>query len=128
MLREFRIPKNRSVLVLEDMDQRIAWFHQRLAGIDTASFFKTALVAIDALQFGFAPDIIFLDHDLGFLDAADHTRPNGNGKEVARFLRESNFTGTVVLHSLNRPARDIMWNILPQAIIAPFGTFEIILI
>jgi hypothetical protein len=124
--KEIKIPVDASVLVLEDMEERIAWFRKRL-GHARVCYSKTSRAAIHALQES-EFTIVFLDHDLGFLDAADPTRPNSNGKEVARFLRESKFAGTVILHSLNPPARDIMARILPQAIIAPFGTFAIILI
>lgn len=126
MLTEIKIPSNARVFILEDMQERIIWFRQKLKG-RRVGLCKTASAAICLLRNLPTFDIIFLDHDLGFLDAADHTRPNGNGKEVARYLRESNFPGIVILHSLNPPARDIMAGILPQAIIAPYGTFEITL-
>jgi CheY-like chemotaxis protein len=117
----FTIPANWRVLVLEDMEQRITWFRQRLLN---ATFATTAAQAIRALQI--KPfQAAFLDHDLGFLDAADHTRPNGNGKEVARYLMQINFSGVIVLHSLNAPARDIMARLLPHAHVAPFGSFDI---
>lgn len=127
MLKTFKIPTDATVVVLEDMDQRIAWFRQKLIGVHEVWILKAALICIEVIQQKW-PAIIFLDHDLGFLDAADPTRPNGNGKEVARFLRDNNYPGTVILHSLNPPARDIMAGILPQAIIAPYGSFQITLI
>jgi CheY-like chemotaxis protein len=127
MLKTIRIPTNSKVFILEDMEERILWFRQKLKGAKDVGLCKTATGAIALLQIA-RFDIVFLDHDLGFLDAADITRPDGNGKEVARYLRESKFPGMVVLHSLNQPARNIMSGILPQAHIAPFGTFDIILI
>jgi len=117
----FTIPTDWSVLVLEDTESRIAWFRERLP---EATFCITASQAIRALH-AKTFRVAFLDHDLGFLDAADHTRPNGNGKEVARYLVQINFSGVIVLHSLNAPARDLMAGILPQAHIAPFGSFDI---
>ncbi len=127
ILTQLNIPANAKIFILEDMGERIAWFKKRLIGVRGIGLCKTASGAI-ALLGNVHFDVVFLDHDLGFLDAADHTRPNGNGKEVARYLRDINFPGVVILHSLNEPARAIMAGILPKATIAPFGTFEITLI
>lgn len=85
---------------------------------------KTSYEAIEILaEESF--DVVFLDHDLGFLDAADPTRQHGNGKEVARFLAIRKFGGKVIIHSRNLDAVPFMQKILPQATIAPFGEFDI---
>jgi hypothetical protein len=117
----FTVPSDWSVLVLEDTEQRIGWFRQRLPDAVYAATASQAIRAIKANTFR----LVFLDHDLGFLDAADPYRPNSNGKEVARYLAEIGFPGIVVIHSLNEVGRELMRRILPQSRIAPYGTFDI---
>jgi hypothetical protein len=117
----FTVSSDWSVLVLEDTEQRIAWFRQRLPNAIYAATATAAIRAIKTNSFR----LVFLDHDLGFLDAADPYRPNSNGKEVARYLAEINFPGIVIIHSLNVVGREIMARILPQAHVAPYGSFEI---
>jgi hypothetical protein len=68
----------------------------------------------------------FLDHDLGFLDAAYPGRLHDNGKEVARYLAIKKFPGIVVIHSLNEVGAQAMKRYLPQAHIAPYGSFDIV--
>jgi hypothetical protein len=116
---KFIVPTDWSVLVLEDTESRIAWFRERLP---QATFYTSAVQAISALK-DKTFQAAFLDHDLGFDD--HHTRPNGTGGEVARYMAETRFEGVVVLHSVNAPARDYMVGLLPHAHVAPFGTFEI---
>ncbi len=117
----FHIPAGHKVFVLDDTEDRLRWFRERFPEM---KFAKTAQGAIDILaaeQF----DMVFLDHDLSFMDAADITRQFGNGKEVARFLAIRKFAGKIVIHSKNEDAVKIMAKILPQATIARFDEFEI---
>lgn len=86
---------------------------------------KTAGEALEILD-GERFDVVFLDHDLHWMDAGDITRQHGNGKEIARFLAIRKFAGKVVIHSRNHEAVPIMQKILPQATVAPFGEFEIV--
>lgn len=85
---------------------------------------KTAQAAIEILA-GETFDLVFLDHDLSFMDAADNSRQFGNGKEVARYLAIKKFAGKVVIHSKNEAGVSVMAKILPQATIARFDEFEI---
>lgn len=117
----FRIPIAWPVFVLDDSDERVAWFRYR---VPNAIFAKTSREACSILgekEF----KIVFLDHDLGFLDAADPHRLHHNGKEVARYLAITKFQGTVVIHSLNAVGAKIMQGYLPQARLEPFGTFDL---
>jgi hypothetical protein len=115
------IPSTCRVFVLDDTEDRLNWFRERLPQARTA---KTAYEAIEILA-AEPFDVVFLDHDLGFLDAADPRRQHGNGKEVARFLAIRKFPGRIVIHSRNLDAVPLMQKILPHAKIAPFGEFEI---
>jgi hypothetical protein len=120
----FRISIAWPVFVLDDSDARIAWFRQR---VPQAVFAKTASEARHILEVT-AFRIVFLDHDLGFLDAADPNRLHHNGKEVARYLAIKKFQGIVVIHSLNEVGADVMHRYLPEAHVEPYGTFDIALV
>lgn len=115
------IPRESSVFVLEDSADRIAWFRQQIPHVAIASTCDDALEQLSTKRF----DFVFLDHDLSFLDAAYPERMHGNGKEVARYLARSGFSGVVVIHSKHEAAAAAMKNYLPQASLMPFGTFEI---
>jgi hypothetical protein len=117
----FSIPNAWPVFVLDDSNERIAWFRQRMPQTAYAKTAGEARFILEENQF----KIVFLDHDLGFLDAADPHRLHHNGKEVARYLAMTRFQGIVVIHSLNAVGAKIMHGYLPQARLAPFGTFDI---
>lgn len=117
------VPEQARVFVLDDSDERIQKFREWLPRMRSA---KSAAEAIEILEHE-SFDFVFLDHDLHWMDAADLTRRHGNGKEVARYLRIRNFAGRVVIHSRNLEAATLMKQLLPQAIIAPFGDFSIVL-
>jgi CheY-like chemotaxis protein len=116
----FNIPQSWSVLVLDDSEDRISWFRQRLRNV---KFAKTSAAAINLFsQHRFK--VAFLDHDLHWMDAGFPHRQHGNGKEVARYLASHGFDGIVVIHSRSEQA-DVMAKILPQAKVCPFGDFDI---
>ena len=117
------VPERARVFVLDDSEDRIQSFRTWLPQMRSA---KTAAEAMEILEE--EPfDFVFLDHDLHWLDAADLSRQHGNGKEVARYLRIRNFAGRVVIHSRNVEAAALMKKILPQATLAPFGDFSIVM-
>ena len=116
----FNIPRSWPVLVLEDSEDRISWFRQRLHNVE---FAKTSAAAISLIsQHNFKA--VFLDHDLHWTDAGFPERQHGNGKEVARFLRIYGFQGQIVIHSVSDQAA-AMAKILPQAKVCRFGDFDI---
>jgi hypothetical protein len=119
---QFHIRPDWPVLVLEDTEDRISWFRQRLP---SAVFAKTAEVALRALgeqEF----KVAFLDHDLHWMHA-DNSIFKGTGKEVARFMAQQEFKGIVIIHSKHVQGAAIMKKFLPNATLAPFETFDIVL-
>src|ERR1700680_2765725 len=117
----FNIPRDFSVFVLEDNADRIAWFK---AHIPHAVIATTSSKAIDILRENDFK-IIFLDHDLGFLDAAYPDRLYRNGKEVARYLAWTKSQAVIVIHSHNPEGAKTMKGYLPHAHVTPFGEFVI---
>src|ERR1700733_9331366 len=109
------------VLVLEDTEERISWFKER---VPDAVYCTTAADAIRELS---SQDfqVVFLDHDLHWMHAADNTIVQGTGKQVALHLKKTGFHGIVVIHSKNENGVEVMQKILPTAKIARFGDFEI---
>lgn len=120
----FNVPAAWRVFVLDDTLDRLFWFRQQLRGVAKYREAQTADRALEILS-GEPFDLVFLDHDLSWEDAADVTRQHGNGKEIARFLARTGFAGRVVIHSKNEDGVALMRRILPNATIARFDEFEI---
>jgi Cyclic-phosphate processing Receiver domain len=117
----FFIPADWKVLVLEDDGDRIAWFKQRMPN---AMFAETAEAAITLLA-RYKFNAAFLDHDLHPTHLLSIKIFEGTGRQVAKFMQDMDFKGSVVIHSRNPIGADLMCEFLPHAHIAPFGTFEI---
>ena len=117
----FHIPSDWSVLVVEDTEDRISWFRQRMPSSVFAKNAESALRALREREF----KVVFLDHDLHWMHA-DNTIFKGTGKEVARFMAKQGFKGIVIIHSLHAAGAAAMKKYLPNARLAPFGTFEIV--
>ena len=86
---QFHIPTEWPVLVVEDTEDRISWFRQRLPQAVFAKNAEAAFRALDQQEFR----VIFLDHDLHWMHA-DNSIFKGTGKEVARFLAKKDFRGS----------------------------------
>ncbi len=105
---------------MEDTEDRVSWFRQRLP---KAIFAKNAEAAFRALrQHKFK--VIFLDHDLHWMHA-DNSIFKGTGKEVARFLAVEGFQKIVIIHSRHEEGAAAMKKYLENARLAPFGSFDI---
>jgi CheY-like chemotaxis protein len=115
-----QIPSDWRVFVLDDTEDRISWFRSKLHNVRFAKPCDEALEILSLEKF----DIVFLDHDLSWMDAGFPHRLHGNGKEVARYLARTRFPGQIVVHSRSEQA-EAMAKILPQALIARFGEFDI---
>ena len=116
----FYIPTRWNVLVVDDCPERGKWFRARLPKCVLAPTAKKALVLLRRYKF----NVIFLDHDLHWMHAADVTAP-GSGQDVARILAHMKFQGVVVIHSKNETGAAAMKHILPNAHVARFDSFEI---
>jgi hypothetical protein len=62
------------------------------------------------------------------MDAAYPGRLRGDGLEVAWFLARTQFSGRVVIHSVSEPGCQAMKKFLPNAVVHPFGSFNIRLV
>lgn len=110
-----RIPREASVLALDDMEHRLEWFQKRIPNIVCVSTVDDAIMRIADQRPPF--DLIFLDHDLGTIET---------GEEVARHLASNGFIGyNVVIHSWNSEGAKRMKNLLNNAAAITFGNFEI---
>ena len=109
------------VLVLDDDPKRLEWFRDS-AHKATGHTPKCCTTVDDLVQeleeneF----DVVFLDHDLCWQDAAYSERKHGNGKEAARYLAWMGFKGMVIIHSVNEDGAKAMKTYLRQARVAPF--------
>ena len=116
----FHVPARWRFFVLDDTEDRISWFRSKLPNLRFAKTCDEALEILSSDSF----DMVFLDHDLSWMDAGFPRRQHGNGKEVARYLARTQFSGKIVIHSRSDQA-EAMAKILPQATIARFGEFDI---
>lgn len=116
----FTVPSHWRVFVLDDTEDRLRWFRERIPQMRFAKTSQAALEILSTEHF----DLIFLDHDLSFMDAGFPERQFGNGKEVARYLAYSKFAGRIVIHSHADQAQ-AMAKILPQAVVCRFDALEI---
>jgi DNA-binding NarL/FixJ family response regulator len=122
----FTVPSHWRVFVLDDTEDRLRWFRERLQPAACVREAKTAQHAIEILS-AEAFDLVFLDHDLSWADAGFPDKQFGNGKEVARYLAIAKFAGRVVIHSKNEAGVAAMKKVLPQATIARFDDFDIVI-
>jgi len=106
---------------VEDTEDRISWFRERLPNAVFAKCAKDAFRALNQQEF----KVIFLDHDLHWMHA-DNSIFKGTGKEVARFLAEKDFQGIAIIHSRHEEGAAAMKKYLSNAKLAPFGSFDII--
>lgn len=120
------LPESTRVFLLEDSDDRIRWFQQRVKNLTvakTADEARNILVGTSASEF----DFMFLDHDLGLLDYRGVKRDEGNGQEVARLLAHAQYpSNRVVVHSWNAWGAGKMKEVLGVgAKVIPFGQFRL---
>lgn len=118
------ISRGMRVFLLEDSDDRIAWFRSK---IDNLTIAKTAEEAIQIFATSPPFDFVFLDHDLGLVDYAGNAGSEGNGQQVAKHLAGLGFIGeNILIHSWNPYGAGLMAGVLPKATVAAYKTFDIV--
>jgi hypothetical protein len=118
---QFHIPTDWPVLVVEDTEERISWFRERLPKAVFAKNAEAAFRVLGRQEF----KVAFLDHDLHWMHA-ENSIFKGTGKEVARFLAEKGFQGIVIIHSRHEEGAAAMKKYFANAKLAPFGSFDIV--
>ena len=108
------IPRSAKVLLLEDSEERIDWFQRRIPSLALA---KTAEAAINLIACSLPFDVVFLDYDLGITERS--------GGVVAKHLAHNYIGQNVVIHSWNCDGAAEMAACLTEAVVIPFGQFEI---
>ena len=101
--------------------ERIVWFKERVPDAVYVAAAEDAIQALTQQEFR----VVFLDHDLHWMHAADNAIVKSTGKEVAMHLKKTGFKGIVVIHSKNEDGARVMLEILPGAKVARFVEFEI---
>jgi NAD+-processing family protein with receiver domain len=118
---KIRMGRKDSVFLLEDSDFRVDWFRKYFPELVLAQTVHEAIKILAEKQF----DWVFLDHDLGLLDAVGRTEL-GTGSDVARFLSGRTWIGhQVIIHSWNAMGAAHMKDLLKGAVAIPFGQFDI---
>jgi len=67
----FRVPSDCRVFVLDDTQDRLDWFRERLPQMRSATTSAAALEILSTEHF----DLVFLDHDLSFMDWPTRNSP-----------------------------------------------------
>lgn len=116
----------KSVFILEDDDQRIAWFKEILSKVPILTICKKAGPGLEAVQ-NQKFDLIFLDHDLeldhysAFMEGRE-MQTETTGLYVARHLDETiNKDTPVIIHSMNPDGAEAMYQCLPGSTQLPFS-------
>jgi CheY-like chemotaxis protein len=111
------------ILVLEDNEERIKIFRERMEqeGV-SLTICDTVEACIPALE-NTMYDWLFLDHDLGGNVYVPSDGEEKTGWHVAKWLSENpdRMPETIVVHSLNPDGRKNIISLLPQAQDIPFA-------
>jgi DNA-binding LytR/AlgR family response regulator len=99
-----------STLLVEDSPSRIEWFRERLPNLAIATEPGAAVRLITAMEFR----TVFLDFDLG----------SANSLGVAHLLADAP-PDLCVIHSANERGAKLLKEVLPDALVLPFASFEI---
>jgi CheY-like chemotaxis protein len=126
-----QIPRDSSVLVIEDNVERIDWFKRMLTGVKQQTFAASPSKALNVVG-AHRYDVVFLDHDAGWELVTDfnnqETMAQSTFWKAAEALANMNYSGTVIIHSMNRAGAARMEYLLGREAKASrlvFGTFDI---
>lgn len=124
-----KIKSSLSVLVVEDNEERIAYFREKLAGMNVTVCMtpQKALNVLGVHRF----DVIFLDHDAvpSYIDKYDPDHDDKTFFRVAQLLAKTNYEGDVIIHSWNVIGAARMALLLgrnAKVTRALFGSFELV--
>ena len=124
------IPADKSILIVEDNEERLKWFREKLAGMEftICTTPEAALEVLSVYRF----NIVFLDHDCvpRFVDPSEIDFESLTFWRVAQRLAV-NFDGNVIIHSGNPIGAKRMEKLLQdrsnaRVTVAPFGNFDIV--
>jgi CheY-like chemotaxis protein len=104
----------KSILIVEDNDQRIAWFKEKFIGVPTVYYVKFAHEAIELVK-SKKFDIMFFDHDLGDRVYVDSDDPNTGYKVMLSVPDSMNKDTPIIIHSLNVVGANNMLHIRPDS-------------
>lgn len=120
------VPSHTKVLIVEDAAIRIRWFREKLLNPTVVTNKQDALLV---LRNGAPYDLVFLDHDSVPIFWTKEDKDTMTFYDVAKRLHELEYSGKVILHSLNSDGRKRMLSLLRQTadvVELPYGTFEIV--
>lgn len=129
MKSKIQIRKNDRVLVVDDDPERQEWFRRSLSQVMMVSKALTPADGVTLLSvLGF--DLIFLDHDAGWIYDTEKQEAvvASTFMEVAEWLAQVEYSGTVIIHSYNPVGAKRMAHMLGRHAtvhVMPFSTFEI---
>lgn len=109
MNNQIHISASATILFLDDSLHRLLWVRENVSGVKFVRRTDEAIAELERAAF----DFVFLDYDLGLGQTSE---------DVARYLQQTGYSGTVVIHSTNPFGQQVLSRILPQAIVEPFGT------
>lgn len=124
-----KIPNNARVFILEDNEERMDWFRHKLGHQPGYRRASNALQAITILSQEATFDIMFLDHDLSFIDEGqfnEHTYANSGSRVAASMAEHGWLAEHVIIHSWNPAGAANMAKVLGNGVhVIPFGQFDI---
>lgn len=123
------IAPDKRVLVIEDNEFRIGWFHENL-DVASTTYCPTKEAGLAALKNGAHDfDIVFLDHDSGPLMWQEGEPDTDTFYDVAKRLIALDFSGAVVIHSMNPVGAERLQRLFgnrKDVWVLKFGTFGIV--
>ena len=122
-----RLPYDTEVFLLEDNPERVAWFKSKVPDLTVCYHAASAVAVLKQMrERGEKFDYYFLDHDLGGEMLKMLKSDEKSGYLVAKYLNEIGHMGhDTVIHSHNPAGVKNMKNLLPNALVIPFGGFDI---
>jgi hypothetical protein len=112
-------PRPESALIIEDHAERQAWFYSQLLGVKVDMTYRVdeALALLQKNFYG----LVVLDFDLPWRETG---LANINTAPIAAYIARHRPELHVLIHSTNFGGVLALSQLLPDAVVMPFGTFE----